>query len=141
MPYRIVVIEDNSADVYLLENALKRAGIGCEIHPIEDGEMARSYIREPKTVLPDFVILVLHLPRIDGMELLRLIRQQPSFESVPVMVWSSLSSPKDSVAILEFQGTQFISKPSSFDAFLELGALIGKVLTSNTLSAARSAGS
>ena len=139
MPSRIVAIEDNNADVYLLENALKRAGISCEIHPIKDGETARNYIQNPKTVLPDLVVLDLHLPQIDGVELLRHIRQQPSFESVPVIVWSSLSAPQDRTVNLEFQGTHFISKPSSFDGFLELGALIGKVLNSSTLPVARSA--
>jgi len=131
MPYRIVVIEDNSADVCLIKDALKQAGIGFEIHSIEDGETARNYIQAPNSVLPDLVLLDLNFPRIDGMELLRLIRQQASFESVPVIVWSSLPSHKDLRAISEFQGTQVICKPSSFDAFLELGALIGKVLNSS----------
>jgi len=131
MPYRILVIEDNSADVYLMEDALKQAGIGFELHSIEDGETARNYIRFPNRVPPDLVLLDLNLPRIGGLELLRLIREQASFENVPVIVWSSLPSSKDRMEISEFQGTRVICKPSSFDGFLELGALIGKVLNSS----------
>lgn len=131
MSYRIVVIDDNSADVYLMESALQQAGTDFEIHSIADGETARNYIQAPNSVLPDLVLLDLNLPRMDGVELLRLIRQQASFESVRVIVWSSLPSPKDRTAISEFQGTHVICKPSSFDAYLELGALIGKVLNSS----------
>jgi len=131
--YRILVIEDNSADVYLIENALKQAGIGFELHSIEDGETARNYIQVPNGVLPDLVLLDLNLPRIDGLELLRLIRQQALFESVPVIVWSSLPSPKDRTAISEFKSTRLICKPSSFDGYLELGALIGKMFNSSEI--------
>ncbi len=138
MVYRIVVIEDNSADVYLLGNALERAEVSFEIHPIEDGESARSYIRDPKSVVPDLIILDLHLPRIDGAKLLRLIGQQPCFESVPVIVWSSLPLTEDRTAMAELQDVQFVCKPSSFGAFRELGAMIGRLLKARTLPAARS---
>jgi DNA-binding response OmpR family regulator len=138
MVYRIVVIEDNSADVYLLGKALERAEVSFKIYPIEDGETAQSYIRVPQSALPDLIILDLHLPRIDGVKLLRLIGQQTCFESVPVIVWSSLPLTDDRTAMAELQNVQFICKPSSFDAFLELGAMIGRLLDSRTLPAARS---
>jgi len=77
----------------IIENALKQAGIGFEIHWIEDGETARNYTQAPHSVLPDLVLLDLNLPRIDGVALLRLIRQEAWFESVPVIVWSSYRGP------------------------------------------------
>jgi len=131
MPYRILVIEDNSADVVLLEDALNQAGVGFEIHLIVDGQTAQRYIEFPNNAPPDLVLLDLHLPRIDGVELLQLMRHRASFKKVPIIVWSSLPSPKDRLAISQFKGTHLISKPSSFEAFLELGAQIGKVLNSN----------
>jgi len=135
MAYQFVVIKDNSGDVYLLEIGLKQAGISFAMHLIQDAETARNFIQAPSSILPNLVLLDLNLPRIDGEELLRLVRPQPSFENVPVVTWSSLPSPKDRMAISGFQGTHIICKPASFDAFTELGALIGKVLNSSEVQA------
>ncbi len=135
MAYGLVVLEDNSADVYNLEIGLKQAGISFAIHLIQDGETARNLIQPPSSILPDFVLLDLNLPRNDGEELLRFIRPQPSFENVPVIIWSSLLSPRDRMAISEFQNAHFICKPASFDASTELGTLIGKVLNSSEVQA------
>lgn len=128
MKIRITVIEDNGADVFLLEHALEEAGLSFEIQHFDDGAKARDSIRAPHGNTPDLFLLDLNLPRVDGIELLRLIRQQPSFDGIPVIVWSSSQSPTDRASLSGFKAVRFIVKPAGLDAFLEIGGIIREVL-------------
>lgn len=129
MKKRIIVIDDNTADTFLLEQALKGGAVDCAIVGIVDGEQAQNYIcRSEETPPADLIVLDLNLPRIDGIQLLRLIRECPSFDGVPVIVWTSSTSPKDQAALEEFHPTRFFVKPSSLEGFMELGTKIRDVM-------------
>ena len=128
MKSRIVVVEDNSADVFLLKHALESAGLSCDLQYFEDGAKARDFIRAPFGRTPDLFLLDLNLPRVDGVHLLRLIRQQPSLDGIPVIVWSSSQSPTDQASLAEFNEVRFIAKPAGLDAFLRIAGIIRDVL-------------
>jgi len=132
---RIIVIEDNTADTFLLEQALKGAALDYELLGFVDGEQASNYIRRSEETPPaDLILLDLNLPRIDGVQLLRLIRECSSFEGVPVIVWTSSMSPKDQGALEEFHPTRFFVKPSSLEGFMELGSMIRDVIFAKRLN-------
>jgi|GEM_PF-1381700 len=131
---RILVIDDNSADTFLLEHALKDAALDCVIVGIADGEQAENYIRRSEeTPQADLIVLDLNLPRVGGIQLLRLIRECSSFDGVPVIVWTSSMSPKDKAALEEFHPTRFFVKPSSFEGFMEVGSMIRDVMAAKHL--------
>lgn len=127
----IVVIEDNAPDVFLLEEALTEAGVDCELVSLDDGEKARAYIRDATNErTPDLFLVDLNLPRLNGAELLALIRQQPSIAKVPVIVWSSLCDKK---TLDKFGVEHFFTKPSSLEGFVQIGELIRTILSAKTL--------
>jgi two-component system, chemotaxis family, response regulator Rcp1 len=124
---KILVAEDNPADVYLLREALNRESVGrnVELMVVSDGEQALEYIQRlgsfGDAVIPDLVVLDLNLPKSDGSDVLRCIRQTPAYAGIPVVVLTSSDSLRDRKAAESLGANAFITKPSDLDAFLALG--------------------
>ena len=128
---RILVAEDNPADVYLLREAFNVAGEDIEILVVSDGEQALEYVQRQgrfgNAVVPDLVVLDLNLPKSDGGDVLRCIRETPDYADVPVVVLTSSDSPRDRKTAESLGANCFITKPSDLDAFLALGRTLMRV--------------
>src|SRR5512140_3465470 len=92
---RILLVEDNPADVYLIEEALRTHGVHYEMKWLRDGEQALALLAEVNVESPDLVLLDLNLPRVDGKEVLARIRQTPAFATTLVAIMTSSDSPQD----------------------------------------------
>lgn len=125
MGTRILVAEDNPADVYLLKEAFSLQGADVEMIVVGDGEQALEYVqndgRSGDAPIPDLVVLDLNLPKSDGTDVLKCIRESQAYTGVPVVVLTSSDSPRDRKAIESLGASCFITKPSDLDAFLALG--------------------
>src|SRR5438067_7200202 len=93
---RILLIEDNEDDVFLLRRALKKALLEASIEVIEDGQKAMDYferaatsVKAGKNALPDVVLLDLKLPFVLGIEVLTFIRSRPELKDLNVIVLTS----------------------------------------------------
>jgi two-component system, chemotaxis family, response regulator Rcp1 len=79
---RILLVEDNEADSRLLQEALRASGLPCQVRVAEDGDQALGFLCQDgaHTTAPrlDIIILDLHLPKLDGHEVLRTLRATPS---------------------------------------------------------------
>ena len=128
---RILVAEDNTADVYLLREAFNVAGEDIEILVVSDGEQALEYVQRQgrfgNAAVPDLVVLDLNLPKSDGGDVLRCIRETPAYSDVPVVVLTSSDSPRDRKTAESLGANCFITKPSDLDAFLALGRTLMRV--------------
>jgi CheY-like chemotaxis protein len=127
---RVLVVEDNPSDIYLLRLAFEHAGFNCDFTAFEDGAEAIAYLRQTGAESPHhhLVILDLNLPRRGGMDVLKELRAHPAFASVSVAILSSSSSPREQAAIREFDNVHFFTKPPTLDEFLGLGTELGKLL-------------
>jgi CheY-like chemotaxis protein len=129
---RILLIEDNPADVDLLRRAFKSARLECELTLMEDGAEAMAFIRGQGPYAaappPDLVVLDLNLPKNDGVEVLQAMRASPQFSSVPVAILSSSSSPRERARVEQFHIGRFITKPPDLDEFLEIGSTLKSLL-------------
>ena len=116
---RILVVDDSFADVRLLREAAREQNVDVEIVAVEDGEEALSYLRdgEPR---PDLILLDLNLPRRSGREILRDIKADPQFASIPVIVLSTSSSPLDVADCYARHANSYLVKPLHLDEFGEL---------------------
>src|SRR5579862_6036540 len=94
-PARILLVEDNPGDVYLLERALQGRNIAYELIRYEDGEEAIEAICADRTTLPDLILVDLNLPRHEGFDVLRTVRGIPRLVGVPVGVFTSSDSASD----------------------------------------------
>ena len=128
---RILVAEDNPADVYLLREAFNVSGEEIEILVVSDGEQALEYVQRQgrfgNAAVPDLVVLDLNLPKSDGGDVLRCIRETPAYADVPVVVLTSSDSPRDRKTAESLGANCFITKPSDLDAFLALGRTLMRV--------------
>ena len=130
---RILLAEDNAADVYLIRAALKEHGIDCTLQVAADGGQVMRLIHQQESQVRadaelDLIVLDLNLPRHDGIEILRRLREVERFTHVPVVVLTSSDSPQDRIAASELGVACFLRKPSNLDQFLSLGAVFRNVL-------------
>lgn len=130
---RIFLAEDNPADVYLIERALKEHNLVFQLEVAENGKQALTFLRRAdelgKEALPSLIVLDLNLPQHDGAEILQRIRQTRSLESVPVVVLTSSDSPRDQLSALESGASRYIRKPSNLQDFMAIGAALKDLLT------------
>jgi CheY-like chemotaxis protein len=116
----IVLIEDNPADVLLIEMALKENGIACEITRFASGEEALRVLCGPDAAalsLPQAILLDLNTPRSDGFQVLIKLKQFPRFAEVPIALITSSQASSDKHRS-RLQGTRYIEKPSQLEDFL-----------------------
>jgi DNA-binding response OmpR family regulator len=115
---RIVLAEDNGTDVVLVKETLRAAGIEADLMVFPDGEQCARHLTSSAEP-PDAIILDLNLQRVDGFELLRVVRADRRYDGVPVAVLTSSSAAEDRRRSLELGANAFITKPSKLDDFLE----------------------
>lgn len=135
---RILVIEDNRSDVFLLDRALKKQDLRFELIHLLDGGEALAFIRRQgayaDAAIPDLILMDLNLSRCTGKDVLCEIRAAKHLAGVPVCVWSSSQSRRDQSLLMDLGVARFITKPSGLDQFMEIGTIIKDLL------AGRSAG-
>lgn len=127
-PARIIVIEDNPADVKLLRFSLDELGEAYELAVLTDGEEALAYIsgHQADSPAPDpcVIVLDLHLPRYDGLAVLRTLRASPNLSHVRVAVVTSSASPREEAQVRALGVRLYRKKPLLLEHFMELGAEI-----------------
>ncbi|MBV8810391.1 MAG: response regulator [Acidobacteriaceae bacterium] len=124
-PLRIFLAEDNRADVYLVEIALREHKLHFVLQSVSDGEEAIRAVERfgQGEAVPDIALLDLNLPRQEGDKILSTIRQQPCCLSMPVVLMTSSESQRDRATAEQYQAT-FFSKPPELAGFLALGPLV-----------------
>jgi CheY-like chemotaxis protein len=118
---RIVLIEDNPADVELVELALKENGISCELTRFASGQEALSVLcpaeDEAAIFVPDAILLDLNTPKSDGFQVLIKLKQSPRLAHVPIAIITSSAATSDRHRSA-LQGVRYIQKPSHLEVFL-----------------------
>jgi CheY-like chemotaxis protein len=123
---RILLAEDNPADVYLIEEALREHQIPFEMILAEDGEAAITMMAKA-VEKPDIVLLDLNMPKRSGGEVLERLRRD-SGTGMPVIVLTSSDSPSDREEAMRLGATCYIRKPTGLDEFLDIGATIKRLV-------------
>ena len=131
-PARILLVEDNTADIYLFRKALLGAELNFELTVIEDGERATAFVRGEGEFagmsVPDLIVVDLNLPKNDGIQVLEAIRAAKPFANVPVVVTSSSSSPPARLRQEHLQVARYIMKPPDLEEFLQIGLALKEIL-------------
>jgi DNA-binding response OmpR family regulator len=129
---RILVIEDNGSDVFLLERALNRQDLRFELTHLLDGGQAIAFVRREgvyaDAARPNLILLDLNLSKFTGEDILREIQNATHLRGVPVCVWSSSQSRRDEGMLKNLGVYQFINKPAGLDQFMEIGRILKDVL-------------
>jgi CheY-like chemotaxis protein len=128
---KILLAEDNPADVYLIRTALEEHGVDLPLQVAADGSEVLRVIQEEESLAESqlaLIILDLNLPRHDGIEILRRLRETERLAHIPVVVLTSSDSPGDRMAASELGAACFLRKPSNLEQFLNLGTVFKALL-------------
>ncbi len=121
-PLDILLVEDNPADVRMTREALEISGVPHQLHVVEDGVDALSYLCQtiqfddaPK---PDVVLLDLNIPRLNGHEVLNEIKRRDELKDIPVVVLTSSEKDQDVLRSFGMQADRYVTKPAGLEAFV-----------------------
>ena len=130
--YRIWIAEDNAADVYLIEEALRRHGFVYHLETADNGEdmlkMIARIDQDPSQSCPDLFLVDLNLPRRPGDEVLARIRESSRCSHVPVIVITSSDSPQDRARARDLGASFYFRKPVDLERFMSIGGIVREIL-------------
>ncbi len=128
----ILLVEDNADDVELTLRAFAKSNVANEIAVARDGAEALDYLfatgahsARDATELPELVLLDLKLPKVDGLDVLRRLRQDDRTRRLPVVVLTSSNEQRDIVSSYDLGANSFIRKPVDFSEFVGASRQLG----------------
>ncbi|HXG48612.1 MAG TPA: response regulator [Methylomirabilota bacterium] len=130
-PTVILMAEDDPDDRLLARDALAECQMPNELHFVENGEELVEYLRgrgryaEAQMPRPGLILLDLNMPRKDGREALREIKEDPALRTIPVVVLTTSQADRDIDRIYELGANSFITKPASFEALVGIMKSLG----------------
>src|SRR6267378_6048415 len=129
----ILLAEDREDDVFLIRKSLISAGIPYPVHAVKDGEEAIAYLKgegrysnRDEYPLPDLLLLDLKMPRVDGFDVLKWIRQQPGLSSLRVVVLTSSEDIRDVNVAYKLGANSFMVKPMDFQDVVHMSQFLSK---------------
>ena len=118
-PQDILLVEDDSADAMLVEAALLQRGPVRSVTRVCDGIAALDYLRDLGHARPDLIVLDLSMPRMNGRELLAVLKNDEDLKVVPVVVLTTSSAPQDVEHAYRGHANAYVTKPVNLDDFTE----------------------
>ncbi|MBK1717645.1 two-component system response regulator [Thiocystis violacea] len=127
----ILLVEDNPNDAELAIRALRKHNLANRLEWVKDGAAALDFLfhrgdyAERSDTLPRVMLLDLRLPKLDGIEVLRAVRDHPETRELPVVVLTSSREEQDLIATYQLGVNSFVAKPVAFDEFARTVADLG----------------
>jgi CheY-like chemotaxis protein len=123
-PIELLLVEDSEPDVRLTIEALREAKVKNRLWVVEDGVEALDFLRRQgrhaDAPRPDLILLDLNLPRKDGRQVLKEIKNDDSLKRIPVVVLTTSKSEEDVLRAYNLHANCYITKPVDFDQFLNV---------------------
>jgi two-component system response regulator len=128
----ILLVEDNPRDEALTLRALKKSNILNEVVVAHDGVEALDYLfgtgaysERDTTEVPQLILLDLKLPKVDGLQVLRMIRYDERTRRLPVVIFTSSNEEEDLMRSYDLGANSYVRKPVDFERFLEATRQLG----------------
>lgn len=120
----VLLVEDDPGDVVIAREALAAGRLSTDLHVVNDGVEAMSYLRKADqyadATRPDLILLDLNLPRKSGHEVLAEVKQDPELRRIPVVVLTTSLTQEDVAKSYDLHASVHVSKPADFDQFTEV---------------------
>jgi CheY-like chemotaxis protein len=137
----VLLVEDSPGDVRLTKEAFRDANPAIRLHVAVDGVEAMAFLREngrrADRPRPDLILLDLNLPRMDGREVLALIKEDENLKSIPTVILTTSDAEVDIVRSYELQANCYLNKPVQLQEFYQLVRSINDFWTKVRLPQAR----
>ncbi len=117
--FSILIADDDEDDKFLLKSAFEESGIDAPLSFVDNGQELMEFLLKAKK-LPSIILLDLNMPKKDGREALKEIKENPKFRSIPILILTTSNSPED-IRNCYFLGANcFITKPSTFEGLMKV---------------------
>ena len=124
MAIQVLLVEDSPGDVRLTQEAFREANITIQLHVVPDGVEAMEFLRNEgghaHSPRPDLILLDLNLPKMDGREVLALIKADAELKSIPTVILTTSEAEVDIAKSYDLQANCYLSKPVQLDSFESL---------------------
>lgn len=124
-PFEILLIEDSEADVDLVREALENLNVSSRLSNVSDGDEAMRYLKRLDVSRPDLILLDLNLPRKDGRECLKEIRNDPELKMIPVVILTTSGQEQDVIRSYQLSANSYVVKPRELSHFFDVIRRIG----------------
>ncbi len=135
---RILIAEDNPADVLMVREAFRQAALACSIVLVKDGEQAIEFIealdQAGTSARLDIALLDMHLPKRDGVAILRRLRSTEFHAQTPVVAMTSSDAARDHQNAEKHAALHYFRKPMNLSEYMELGAIVSDILAGRAAS-------
>jgi CheY-like chemotaxis protein len=131
----VLLADDNATDAELTIRALEIGGVAQQIIWVQDGEAALHFVFRKGVYAqrpagnPRLMLLDLHMPKVDGLDVLQQIKNDPGTRSTPVVIMSSSDQESDMTRSYALHANSYIVKPVDFRQFTEQVSLLGQYWT------------
>ena len=128
----VLLVEDDEDDVAITRRAFKKGRIANPLYVTRDGEEAIEFLRRQGRYenadlpQPGLILLDLNMPRLDGREVLKIIKSDPDLKAIPVVVLTTSSEEADVLHCYEDGANTYITKPVDFSNFLSAVVTLGE---------------
>jgi len=120
----VLLIEDSPGDVRLTQEAFRAADVSIQLHVVTDGVEAMAFLHQEAdhadAPRPDFILLDLNLPKMDGREVLARIKADAGLKTIPTVILTTSEAEDDIVSSYELQANCYLSKPVQLPDFMDL---------------------
>jgi CheY-like chemotaxis protein len=136
----IVLAEDDEGHAQLILRNLQRSGLRNEVVHVSDGQLALDYVHRRgqyagrPTGKPLLLLLDIKMPRVDGIEVLRQLKADPSTEPFPVIMLTTTDDPREVERCYELGCSIYITKPVAYESFVDAVQRLGLFLQVVTVS-------
>lgn len=116
----LLLVEDDLVDVMTVRRALRELNVSNPLRVAHNGEEALAYLRLPSQSLPGLILLDLNMPRMNGVEFLRVIKQDPHLCRIPVVVLTTSREEQDRVNSFNLSVAGYMVKPVDYPQFVDV---------------------
>lgn len=109
----VLIVDDDTDDVEFLREAVSDVFPGAEFHAAANGEEALQMLKKVSP-LPSFIFLDLNMPRMDGKTFLSIVKNNTSYNKIPVIIYTTSSNSRDIELTRQMGAAYFLTKPTSF---------------------------
>ena len=135
--FKVVILEDNEADLVMLKLSIREAGLKCEFTTFADGAEAVMYVNASASPVPDLIILDFKVPNVDGPSVLNSIRSSPRWARVGVFMFTASRDPGDIARVRMLGADRCLTKPMDLAGFAKIGLAVGEWLENRQREAGR----
>ena len=115
----IMLVEDDNIDMMTIKRALKDLKVTNPLVHQVNGEEALNYLRSERNQRPCFIILDLNMPKMNGIEFLKIIKADAELKQIPVVVLTTSKDEQDKMKSFQFSVAGYIVKPTDYIKFVE----------------------